>query len=247
MKTVGIIPARYSSTRFPGKPLALILGTSLIQRTYDNAKKAKTLDELIVATDDSRIFEHVLSFGGQAVFTSPDCLTGSDRVAEAAKQYPEAQIIVNIQGDEPCIDPSTIDKAVLALQQDEEALVATAATPLTEEEAQLSSVVKCVLDARGRALYFSRALIPAGKENSFRPEIPYLRHIGLYVFRREFLFQYAQLSPTPLMLAEDLEQLKILEHGYKVHVVTVTGFSPGVDLPEDIQKVEKILCQNMCL
>lgn len=232
MKTVGIIPARFKSTRFPGKPLAMILGKSLIQRTYENAKKARSLDSLYVATDDERIFNHVVEFGGQALYTSSECPNGSSRVAEAARNI-EADIIVNIQGDEPCIAPETIDKAVEALIRDQEAVVATAATPFDSEDSR--SIVKCVWDLCHRALYFSRSKI-----SSFR-------HIGLYVFRRDFLFRYEALPATPLMLAEDLEQLKILEHGFKIAIAEVLEESPGVDTPDDITKVEKLLCQTTSL
>lgn len=251
MKTVGIIPARYQSTRFPGKPLAPILGKSLIQRTYDNAKRAASLDELIVATDDARIYTHVLEFGGKALYTSAHCHTGSDRVAEAAQNYPDADLIVNIQGDEPCLNPTTIDQAVAALHRDPDAVVSTAVTSLNPDldpgEAALTSVVKCVFDRQGRALYFSRALIPSGKEGGCRTGVAYYRHLGLYVYRRDFLLSFAALPATPLMLAEDLEQLKVLEHGFKIHVVETSSSSPGVDYPEDIKKVEKHLCQNMYL
>ena len=247
-KAVGIIPARYHSTRFPGKPLIQILGKSLIQRTYENSQKATTLCDLVVATDDQRIFDHVLGFGGKAVLTSNHWQNGSERVAEAAEKLSHFDIVVNIQGDEPCIDPVTIDSAVRALQHDSDAVVATAAAPLAPEEAHSTSIVKCVKDLSGRALYFSRAAIPGSKTGSFNSPSPFLRHVGLYAFRREFLFQYAKLAPTPHMIAEDLEQLKVLEHGFKMQVVTVFDLSSGVDTPEDIAKVEKILCQqNMSL
>lgn len=239
-KIVGIIPARYQSSRFPGKPLALISGTSLIQRTYENAKRAPSLSDVIVATDDKRIFDHVLSFGGKVVMTSKECLTGSDRIAEVAKNLPDAEIIVNIQGDEPCLEPQDIEMAVQGLINDPQAVVSTAATPLTYEEGLSSSIVKCVFDQNNRALYFSRSLIPGSKD---KLNGPFYKHVGLYVYRKDFLLQYADLAPTPLMIAEDLEQLKVLEHGYSIHIVTVNGTSLGVDLPEDIEKVEKYLCQ----
>ena len=152
-KIVAIIPARYQSTRFPGKPLAKIMGVSLIQRTYENARRAPSLSEVIVATDDPRIYEHVVGFGGKVVFTSPDCQTGSDRIAEVALTLPDAELIVNIQGDEPCLDPEAVEKAISALKQDKEAVVATAASPLALDEALSPSIVKCIFDNRGRALY----------------------------------------------------------------------------------------------
>lgn len=241
VKIVGIIPARFQSSRFPGKPLALINGISLIQRTYENAQKASCLTDLIVATDDQRIFDHVKGFGGKVVLTSADCLTGSDRIAEVASSLDDAAIIVNIQGDEPCLDPHDLTLIVEALIKNPDAVVATAITRVNFVEAQQKSLVKCVTDNKGRALYFSRSLIPGSKSQG--SDSIYFRHIGLYAYRKDFLLLYPTLPPTPLMLAEDLEQLKIVEHGYTIQTVTVNGSSPGVDLPEDIEKVEKYLCQ----
>lgn len=239
-KSVGIIPARYQSTRFPGKPLSLINGISLLQRTYIQATQAKLLSEVYVATDDSRIFDHVLSFGGKALMTSSNCLTGTDRVAEGAKQMMDADFIVNIQGDEPCIDPISIDKSIQALIDYPDRVASTLAAPLEPEDYDSHSVVKCVFALDGKALYFSRSLIPGSKGEKIGP---YFRHIGLYAFRRDFLINFMLLKPTPLMLSEDLEQLKILEHGYNLHITPVEKGSPGVDEPADIKKVEKFLCQ----
>ncbi len=247
-KIIGIIPARYSSTRFPGKMLATILGVSLIQRTYENAKKCLTLKELIVATDDQRIFDHVMGFGGKVVMTSPECPSGTDRLAEAIRTnafLADADIIVNIQGDEPCIDPHTITKVALLLNSDPEAAMSTAVVKLTSREnAANASVVKCVMDQNHNALYFSRNLIPAGRSQQFRLGITYYHHVGIYAFRRDFLQHYAELEPTPLQLAEDLEQLKVLEHGYRIKTAIVDHESIGVDQPEDIKKIEEILCKQ---
>jgi 3-deoxy-manno-octulosonate cytidylyltransferase (CMP-KDO synthetase) len=240
LKSVGIIPARFHSTRFPGKPLALILGTSLLQRTYEKAKAASLLDEVIVATDDPRIFNHVIGFGGKAVMTSENCLNGTERVAEAAKHLSGYDIIVNIQGDEPCLDPQAIDNTILALSQNPDVSAATVAGPLDPEDFSNPAAVKCVFDLSGKALYFSRSLIP-GSKGAFAG--PYFKHIGLYAFRAPFLQLYVNLPDTPLMAAEDLEQLKILEHGFSLHITPVEKASPGVDLPEDIKKVEKFICQ----
>lgn len=240
LKSVGIIPARFHSTRFPGKPLALILGTSLLQRTYEKAKSASLLDEVIVATDDARIFDHVVQFGGKAVMTSSTCLNGTERVAEAARHLAGYDIVVNIQGDEPCLDPDAIDKTILALANHADVSAATVAAPLDEEDYASSSAVKCVFNLSGKALYFSRSLIPGSKGS---PNGPFFKHIGLYAFRAPFLQVYVDLPDTPLMMAEDLEQLKILEHGFSLHITPVDKASPGVDLPEDIKKVEKFLCQ----
>lgn len=243
-KVIGIIPARYASTRFPGKPLVTIQGKTLIQRTYENACHAQ-LDELIVATDDQRIYDHVKQFGGQVIMTSPNHINGSDRSAEVLLARPEwmkASVIINIQGDEPCIPPSSIDAIAQVLIDDSTGSMSTAVTPLkTEEEAKSSSVVKCVIDQKQNALYFSRGLIPSNKKHQFNPKTTYYRHIGIYAFRPEFLLEYQKLQPTPLQLEEDLEQLKVLENGYRIKVAVLDHISIGVDTPEDIKEVEQWL------
>lgn len=246
-RIIGIIPARFASTRFPGKPLAKIQGKSLIQRTYENASRCTTLEDIIIATDDKRIYDHGLDFGAHVVMTSPDCLTGTDRLAEVIRKTPSldsVEIIVNIQGDEPCLDPSILTLVGHVLEETPNAAMATAITPLKEEDALNTSVTKCVIDQKGYALYFSRALIPGGKNLKFNPSFCYYKHLGIYAYRREFLLLYSQLSPTPLQLAEDLEQLKVLEHGYKIATATVHGEWFDVNIPEDIQKVEKLLCKQ---
>ncbi len=251
-KIVGIIPARYGSSRFPGKILAPIAGKSLIQRTYENAFRCTSLDRLIIATDDMQIFNHAKEFCANVVMTSPSCATGTDRLAEALrldKRLDDADIIINIQGDEPCIDPEVINQVAIALANDPEAVMSTAVVKLTSaEEAQNPSVVKCVIDNNYNAIYFSRALIPAGHKGQMLPHIPYYRHMGIYGFRRQFLLEYANLPQTPLQMAEELEQLKVLEHGFKIKVAVVDHFSIGVDTPDDVQKVEQWLCaQNTSL
>lgn len=247
-KVIGIIPARYSSSRFPGKILASIAGESLIQRTYFNAKRCSLLETIVIATDDRRIYDHVTSFGGRAVMTSVTCPTGTDRLVEAFRNHAElhdAEIIVNIQGDEPCLDPYVIERIVGLLEADPQAVMSTAAVPLTcEEEACSSAIVKCVIDCHNNALYFSRALIPSGHNLKWQHGHPYYRHMGIYAYKRDFLLQYGEIPQTPLQRAEDLEQLKVLESGFKIKVAVVDHFSIGVDLPEDIQKVEKWLCNN---
>lgn len=252
VKVLGIIPARFASTRFPGKPLISILGKTLLQRTFENARLALILDKLLVATDDKRIFEHVAAFGGEAVMTSESCPTGTDRLAEVLRRHPEwmsAEAIVNIQGDEPCLNPHSIEAAVKALIQDPQASMATIITPLkTEEEFSDSAIVKCVVDQHGNALYFSRSPIPANKKREFNRQHPYYRHIGLYVYRPHFLLKYQALPATPLQLEEDLEQLKALEHGYRIKTVVVDAACIGVDVPEDLYKVEQWICkQNIFL
>lgn len=251
-KIIGIIPTRYNSSRLPGKLLIPILGKTLIQRTYENALQAKSLNSLFIATYEDKIYDHVNSFGGPVVRTHSNCANGTDCVAAALEQHPhlmDADIIVNIQGDEPCLDPECIDLAVKALLSDPLASMSTLATRLTSrEDAMNPSVVKCVMDSQHNALYFSRALIPSNKQSGYHPNTPCFRHIGLYAFRPAFLLEYPKLPPTPLQLEEDLEQLKVLEHGYRIKVAIANRFSIGVDLPEDIQKVEQWLCkQNIYL
>lgn len=245
-KVLGVIPARFESTRFPGKPLAKILGKTLIQRTYENAKQCEDLNDLVVATDDQRIFDHVVAFGGNVVMTSVYCQTGTDRIAEVVfsnKKYDEYDTIINIQGDEPCIETEVISKVIYAL--DDQASMSTAVMKLESEvEALDPSIVKCVFDKNGNALYFSRALIPGNKTLHYKPNVDYYRHLGIYCFKRDFLLKFATLNETPLQLAEDLEQLKVLEHGYKIKVAIVHSTSIGVDTPEDIKKIETILCKQ---
>lgn len=245
-KVIGIIPARFGSSRFPGKPLVKILDKSLIQHTYENARQSTKLHHLVVATDDQRIFDHVHSFGGKAVMTSLHCPTGSDRLVDALKQNStiDGDMIINIQGDEPCIEVAVIDQVIAALIDSPDAVMSTAVMKLeNKEDATNPSIVKCVLDRNQYALYFSRALIPAGKTLSYREECTYYKHLGIYGYRKEFLLKYAELEPTPLQLAEDLEQLKVLEHGYRIKAAIVNSRSIGVDTPEDTQKVEDLLCK----
>lgn len=245
---IGIIPARFGSTRFPGKPLVPILGIPLLQRCFTNSRLAHSLTSLVVATDDLRILELVQSFGGEAFLTSPDCATGSDRLAELLRHHPswqQADAIVNIQGDEPCLPPTAIDAAVALLLDDPSAVVATLATPcLHPHEAMDPSVVKCVTDQFHNALYFSRNWIPGNKQGAYSSRFPMLRHLGLYVYRPHFLLQYGQLPPTPLQIEEDLEQLKILEHGYKMKVALCSECPPGVDTPKDIENIEQWICKK---
>lgn len=245
---IAVIPARFGSTRFPGKPLEKIAGTSLIQLTYENTKRCPDFDDVWVATDDQRIYDHVKGFGGKVAMTSSDWPTGSDRIVEVLRtkqQLDSAQIVVNVQGDEPCVDPEVFTKIVKLLAQDTQAVVSTAAVKITTAEDYFSrSVVKCVLDMHGNALYFSRAPIPGSKEGQFQPDLPIYRHVGIYAYRREFLMRYAELPLTPLQQIESLEQLKVLEHGYRIKVAIVQDQSIGVDVPEDIQKVELLLCKQ---
>lgn len=243
-KIIGIIPARWQSSRFPGKPLANILGKSLIERTYENVKQCRSLDGVVIATDDTRIFDHAKSIGAEVFMTSSTCPTGTDRVWEVADRYfPEAEVIVNIQGDEPCLDPKIVDQLISRLQEDQEAQLTTPVTKITEMSIiHSTSVVKCVFDKEGRVLYFSRSPIPfiQKQENASS----YYRHLGVYCFKREALQKFSLLHNAPLQECEDIEALKLLENGLRIHVSIVNEQGIGVDKPEDIKMIEKILCQK---
>jgi 3-deoxy-manno-octulosonate cytidylyltransferase (CMP-KDO synthetase) len=243
MKVVGIIPARYASTRFRGKPLALIAGKPLIQHVIERCQQAKTLSDIIVATDDTRIYEVAERFC-RAEMTAPEHPSGSDRIAEVAARC-ACDAVVNIQGDEPLIDPAVIDAVAGALTQAE---MSTAATALTSaEEYDNPNVVKVVVSAAGRALYFSRCTIPYLREAASRSvneqlaAFPFLKHLGIYGDRRETLLRLVRHPVSPLEAAERLEQLRALETGIPIAVVIVDYGSVGVDTPEDVKRVEKIL------
>jgi 3-deoxy-manno-octulosonate cytidylyltransferase (CMP-KDO synthetase) len=240
--SLGIIPARYASVRFPAKALFEIQGKPLIQHTYERALLCSDIDRLVVATDDTRIAQCVIAFGGDVVMTSVDCLNGTERLAEVVReneQYQDYEIIVNIQGDEPCFKPSTLSALIDLLQQDDSAVMATPVTPIRRrEDFHDPHTVKCVLDKDGHALYFSRSGIPYGEAASA------YHHLGLYAYTKSFLLTYADLCDTPLQQSESLEQLKALEHGYRINVAVVEDAAIGVDTPEDIQKVEAHLCKE---
>ncbi len=235
MKIACIIPARYASTRLPGKPLRLIHGKTLIRRVYERASLAKVPEMVLVATDHADIAAEVSSFGGKAVMTSVDCPTGTDRLAEVVFQYPDYDIVVNVQGDEPLIDPDVIDRLAQLLTEKEELVMATVATPLSEEEYDDPSAVKVVVNKKGEALYFSRSLIPYPRHDFVTPP---LKHVGIYAYRREFLLLYAKMAQTPLEVAESLEQLRALENGYKIGVIIEETADIGIDTPEDLAKAE---------
>lgn len=238
---VGIIPARYASTRFPGKPLADIAGQTMIQHVFDRACRATTLEEVLVATDDQRIFDAVLRFGGEAIMTSPDHPTGTDRLAEVAKRLSAAQIIVNIQGDEPLISPDAIDAVVAPLLADPSIPMSSVMSPMPDAiRSWDANVVKVVTDLQGFALYFSRAPIPSPREALTGPG-PWKKHIGLYAYRRDFLLELTQLAPSPLEQLEKLEQLRVLEHGYRIKMVERDDSSIGVDTPEDLERVRALI------
>jgi len=237
MRTIGIIPARYASTRFPGKPLADIWGKPLIQYVYEQAKKAKSLDDVIVATDDERISEVVQGFGGMAMMTSSTHPSGTDRCAEVAEKV-NCDLVINIQGDEPLIPPAVIDKVVQALRESPSDIpMSSAATIASREERESSNVVKVVLTKDNLALYFSRSPIPFLRNTP----APTFRHIGIYGYRKDFLLKFVFLPQTPLERAESLEQLRALEHGYKIRIVIVDYSPVGVDTPEDLERVREML------
>ncbi len=257
LESVVVIPARYGSTRFPGKPLALIAGRPMIQHVYERACRAQLVDRVMVATDDTRIVEAVHAFGGQAVLTSPTHPSGTDRVAEVAAQL-ACEIVVNVQGDEPCIAPQAIDALIKPLRADPALAMTTLAHPLRHiEELLTPHVVKVVIDRASNALYFSRAPIPYDRHAW--PRAPHLlamsgiacavpsgcyRHVGLYAYRRACVLRLAQLPQTPLERVEGLEQLRALEHGYRIRVVLTDYESIGVDTPADIAQVEQWLARQ---
>ncbi|TAN59874.1 3-deoxy-manno-octulosonate cytidylyltransferase [bacterium] len=240
MKVAAFIPARFASTRLPGKPLADICGKPMIQRVYERAKAARLVEEVIVATDDIRIFNVVKACGGTAIMTSPDHASGTDRIAEAAKAV-KASIIVNIQGDEPLIEPDMIDSAIRPLIDDKRIKICTLKTKITSEhEYNDPNAVKVVTDKDGWALYFSRSPLPYYRAAFNEGAEPY-KHIGLYVYTKAFLENFAKLEPTPLEQAERLEQLRAIENGFKIKVVE-TPFNPvSVDTDGDLKRVREII------
>jgi 3-deoxy-manno-octulosonate cytidylyltransferase (CMP-KDO synthetase) len=252
---VAIIPARYASSRFPGKALIDIVGKPMIQWVYERTCQAAGVGQVLVATDDTRIYQVVQGFGGQAVMTSPNHATGTDRLAEVAERL-DAEIIVNVQGDEPLIEPAAIDAAIAPCAEDPTLVMSTLRCPIpTVDELFDISITKVVCDAQDCALYFSKAPIPYHRDawGPLASMIPRLRlaggtppvvgwrHIGLYVYRRTFLLEFAQLPQTPLERLEQLEQLRALEHGYRIKVIPTPYVSIGVDTPEDVAKVRRLL------
>lgn len=247
MKFIAIIPARYASTRFPGKPLAMLGGKTVIQRVYEQA--ISVLPEAYVATDDERIFQTVSDFGGRAIMTRSDHKSGTDRIEEAVEklyaQHPSApDVIINIQGDEPFVQPSQIE-TLCHLFDDPETQIGTLGKPFENMEAvENPNSPKIVCDKRGFALYFSRSVIPfvRGEEREkWFGHFPYLKHLGLYAYRREVLREVTQLPQSPLELAESLEQLRWLENGYRIRVGLTDVETVGIDTPADLQRAEEFL------
>lgn len=239
-RVAAIIPARWASTRFPGKPLVMLRGKPLLRHVWERASRAKSVDRVIVATDDMRIAQAAFDFGAEVALTSSRHPTGTDRLAEVAAKLKSVPIILNVQGDEPDIAPSTIDKLARALRDDPALGMVTAANPITDEDDLRSpNVVKVVTDLAGRALYFSRSVIPHDRDG--RGGIRHLRHQGIYGYRRKVLLDFVKWKPTPLEKSEKLEQLRALEHGVSIGVVVVKRGSVGVDVPADVAKAERAL------
>ncbi|MCP4104388.1 MAG: 3-deoxy-manno-octulosonate cytidylyltransferase [Desulfobacteraceae bacterium] len=245
MKIIVIIPARYSSTRFEGKPLALISGKPMIQRVYEKAKKAGTITDVVVATDDRRIFDAVQKFNGKAVLTSPENRSGTDRVAESAEKMGIGfdDIIVNVQGDQPLLDPRCLDEVVRPLKSetlDSDFGMSTLGFRIVnEDEITNPKDVKVTFDTKGFALYFSRSPIPFGRDSSVSFDT--YKHLGVYAYTRRFLETFMKLPEGKLEAVEKLEQLRALEHGYKIKVVVTDYDSPEVDIPEDIIRIESLI------
>jgi 3-deoxy-manno-octulosonate cytidylyltransferase (CMP-KDO synthetase) len=251
MAIVAIIPARYASTRLPGKPLALIGGKPMIQRVYENASRTPGLDRVIVATDDDRILAAAKSFGAEAMLTSTEHASGTDRLAEVARKI-KAELIINVQGDLPFIRPQTILGAVKPLRQNRAIPMGTVRTPIFNRNEWLNpNIVKVVTDKEGFALYFSRAAIPYLREDGVETSgaradggndrVWGYRHVGIYAYRRDFLLKFARMRPTALEQAEKLEQLRALSNGYRIRVAEVNETSIEVDTPEDLARAEQYL------
>ncbi|XEC95263.1 3-deoxy-manno-octulosonate cytidylyltransferase [Paenibacillus tarimensis] len=238
LKTIAIIPARYASTRFPGKPLVDIQGISMIERVYRNVEKARNIDEVWVATDDGRIEDKVLSFGGKCIMTSTTHQTGSDRIAEAIEKL-RADVVVNVQGDEPLIEGDVLEQLVEPFVNDQQLKMSTLKTKIVDsEEVQDPNVVKVITDETGKAIYFSRSPIPYNRDNR---TITYFKHIGVYAYRYDFLSEYVKMKQTPLEIAESLEQLRVIENGIQIQVVETDHKFISVDTPSDLDKVNDFL------
>ncbi|MDD4321676.1 MAG: 3-deoxy-manno-octulosonate cytidylyltransferase [Acidaminococcaceae bacterium] len=242
MKVICVIPARFASTRLPGKPLALIAGKPMIQHVYTKACQAKLPEEVIVATDDQKVVEVVQGFGGNVVMTSSEHPSGTDRLAEVALNYPDVDVIVNVQGDEPMITPQVIDALAEAFIKDPNLSMATLKTLMEPEEYDNPNAVKVITDLNDYALYFSRSLVPYPRKKT--DDFKVYKHVGIYAYRRDFLLQYAVLAPTPLEQIESLEQLRVLENGFRIKVINSDFHGIGIDTKEDLEAVNKLFAQN---
>jgi len=233
MNVICIIPARYGSRRFPGKPLASETGRPLIQHVYEVGVAARRVDTVMVATDDARIRQAVEGFGGRCVMTRADHPCGTDRVAEAAQAFPDADLVLNLQGDEPDLDPALLDSLVEAMEADASIEAATLAGPLAGGEWDDPGAVKVVRDAAGDALYFSRSPVPHARDGEASREAPRLKHFGIYAYRSAALRDYAAMPPSPLERTERLEQLRWLEAGRRMRVLVTDSRPGGIDTPQD--------------
>lgn len=237
MNVLAVIPSRYASQRFPGKPLALIKGRPMVQWVYEAARSCPIFSRVVVATEDERIVEAVRGFGGHAELTSPEHPSGTDRVAEVADRYPDAQVIVNVQGDQPFVTSTMLEQLVGPYLAGQKPLpdMTTLACPLSESDHENPNAVKVICDRKQRALYFSRSPIPYYRHPG---PAPVYHHLGLYAFRRDFLTQYANLVPTPLEFCEGLEQLRVLEHGYSIVVCQTDTKVLEINTPEDLEAAQ---------
>lgn len=254
MKAIGVIPARFGAQRLPGKPLALIAGKPLVQHVYERAKNASELAKVVVATDDTRIMEKCSEFGAEAVMTSPDCNSGTDRVVEVVTDL-DYDIVVNIQGDEPLISTKGIDECIRAMRENSEIQVSTLAERIYKSEQLFdSSVVKVVTDNNNNALYFSRSLIPYPREfensdgdleiEKVFEKIIYWKHIGIYAYKKDALMKFASMPQSSLEMLEKLEQLRWLQSGGRIFVIEVEGKSVSVDTPFDLESAERMINAN---
>ncbi|NCC85759.1 MAG: 3-deoxy-manno-octulosonate cytidylyltransferase, partial [Clostridia bacterium] len=241
MKVLCVIPARYASTRLPGKPLAMIAGKPMIQHVYERACRAVIPQEVVVATDSDIVAETVKGFGGKVMMTSPDHPSGTDRLAEVALSYGDIDVIVNVQGDEPMIPPEVIDRLAQAFEDDEDLNMATLKTLMGEEDYNNPNAVKVVTDQNGYALYFSRSLLPYPRNKT--ADFKVYKHVGIYAYRRSFLLSYAAFEPTPLEQIEGLEQLRALENGQRIKVLESKFQGIGIDTPEDLAAINTLFAR----
>ena len=239
MKVLGVIPARFDSSRFPGKPLIDLKGKSMIQRVYEGVLKSSKIDEVIVATDDQRIYDEVIRFGGKVEMTSALHQSGTDRCGEIAKRHPKFDLVINIQGDEPLVNFLQLEALISAFEDEHTNIATLSNKSITKEDVSNPNRIKIIADINDFALYFSRSPIPnsVNFKGDAMNSYPYLRHIGLYAYRRETLLQLIELEPTILEKVESLEQLRWLYYGFKIKLVETTIETPNIDAPEDVQKV----------
>lgn len=239
LKVLGVIPARYASSRFPGKPLIDLKGKSMIQRVYEGCAKSQLIEKLVVATDDQRIYDHVLEFGGNAMMTDENHPSGTDRCAEVAKSFPEMEVVINIQGDEPLVNFKQIEQLIQAFENPSTQIATLGISTTDLSEVENPNRIKVVTDANGSALYFSRSPIPSKSHGAERvaQNFAYTRHIGLYAYRNAVLQELCALPRTELEQLESLEQLRWLYHGYAIQVVSTQIETPNIDCPEDVEAV----------